>query len=150
MPYNQKTLKQGWYHPQHPKKYKGNINEIVFRSGLELKYMRFFDLNPKVLKWNSEEIFIPYHLEIDNKTHRYFIDFWIRMKNTKDEIVEYLIEVKPHAFTMEPEIPVTGRITKTYKLKCLEWIKNRSKWKYAQEYAKKKGMKFIILTENDL
>lgn len=148
--YNKKTLKQGFYHPQNPEKYKGDVRNIIFRSGLELKYMRYFDINPNILQWNSEEIYIPYKLDIDGSTHRYFIDFWVKLKDKNNEVKEFLIEIKPYQFTIEPTPPITGKITKSYKEKCFEWVKNQNKWKYAQKYAENNGMKFIVLTEKDL
>ncbi len=147
MPYNQKHLKQGIYKPRNPEKYKGNVNDIVFRSGLELKYFRWFDHNKAVLQWNSESIVVPYVADVDGRTHRYFVDIWAKIKG-KGGVQEYLIEIKPFAFVQEP--PQQNRKTQSYQRKVYEWIKNRNKWDAADKYAKKQGMKFIILTENDI
>ena len=38
------------------------------------------DLNPDVLKWGSEETVIPYVSPLDNKIHRYFVDFYIQVR----------------------------------------------------------------------
>jgi hypothetical protein len=145
--YNQRTLHQGSYKPRYPDKYKGNPNSIVFRSGLELKFFRFFDHNKAVLLWNSEEVIVPYVSDIDGKLHRYFVDIWAKM-NGKNGVQEYIIEIKPFAFTQAP--PQQNRKTQTYQRKVMEYIKNLNKWKAADEYAKKQGQKFIILTEKDL
>jgi hypothetical protein len=147
MPYNQNTLKQGKYRPAHPEKYKGDPSTIVFRSGLELKFYRFFDHNPAILEWNSEEVVVPYKADVDGKVHRYFVDAWLKVKG-KGGITEYLVEIKPFAFTQEPA--QQNRKTQTYQRKVFEYIKNLNKWKAADAFAKSKGKKFIILTEKDL
>jgi hypothetical protein len=146
--YNQKTLKQGFYKPRNPGKYKGETNGIVFRSGLELKMFRFFDYNKTIIEWNSEEVIVPYVSDLDGKLHRYFVDAWLKVRNKQGNIQEYLVEIKPLKFTKEP--PQTSRHTKSYQMQVMEWIKNTNKWKAAHAHAKKKGQKFIILTEKDL
>lgn len=148
MVYNQKTLKQGYYRPVHPEKYKGDVGNIIFRSGLELKFYRFFDHNPAIMRWNSEQVVVPYTADVDGKNHRYFVDAWLKVKTRGGKTQEYLVEIKPYAFTLEP--PQQNRKTQTYQRKVFEYIKNLNKWKAADKYAKKKGMKFIILTEKDL
>lgn len=145
--YNQKTLHQGTYKARNPDKYKGNPNGIVFRSGLELKFFRFFDHNKAVLQWNSEEVVVPYVSDLDGRLHRYFVDIWAKIKG-KDKVNEYLIEIKPFAFTQEP--PQVSRKSQAYQRKCMEYIKNLNKWKAADKHARSKGQKFIILTEKDL
>jgi hypothetical protein len=145
--YNQRTLHQGTYKPRYPDKYKGNPSNIIFRSGLELKFFRFFDHNKAVLQWNSEEVVVPYMSDLDGKMHRYFVDIWAKM-NGKNGVQEYIIEIKPFAFTQAPA--QQNRKTQVYQRKVMEYIKNINKWKAADAYAKKQGQKFIILTEKDL
>jgi hypothetical protein len=145
--YNQKTLKQGWYKPRFPEKYKGNVDTIIFRSGLELKFFRFFDFNKVILQWNSEEVVVPYVSDLDGGMHRYYVDAWLKVKS-KNGIQEFLIEIKPFAYTQAP--PQQSRKSRSYQQKVMEYIKNLNKWKAADAYAKKKGQKFKILTEKDL
>ena len=47
-----KRFHQGVYKPQNPEKCL--TTECVFRSGLELKFFRFLDSNPNVIKWGTE------------------------------------------------------------------------------------------------
>ena len=47
---------KGLYKPTNPKKYIGNTNQIVYRSLLERRFMRYCDLNPDVTAWASEEL----------------------------------------------------------------------------------------------
>ena len=57
--------------------------------------MKYLDTTPSILKWSSEEITIPYLSPVDGRRHRYFPDFWVRVKTSGGEIKESLIEVKP-------------------------------------------------------
>jgi len=84
----------GTYKPQNPQKYNGDINNIVWRSSWEFKFMRWCDLSDNVLEWSSEETIIPYICKTDNKPHRYFVDFKIKVR-TKNGVKTYLVEVKP-------------------------------------------------------
>ena len=67
----------GLYKPINPEKYQGNVDNIVYRSGLELKFFKYLDLNKNILKWGSEIIVVMYK-GLDGKTHRYFPDLWVR------------------------------------------------------------------------
>lgn len=139
--------KQGMFKPRFPKKYKGNPNNIVFRSGLELKYFNFLDTRKNVLKWNSEEFYIPY-TGVDGRRHKYYVDVWIRVKNKKGEIREYIVEIKPSSETKPPAKP--KRITKSYKYKIATWMKNKLKWEAAEKFAEKNNQTFLIATERNI
>ncbi len=54
-----KRFNQGIYRPKNADKFIGET--AIFRSGLELKFFRFCDNNPNVVKWGSENIVIPYY-----------------------------------------------------------------------------------------
>ena len=69
--------KQGFFTPRFPKKYIGDPTNIVYRSGWEKRVMQTLDENSNVLRWASEEIVIPYISPIDNRPHRYFVDFYV-------------------------------------------------------------------------
>ena len=51
---------KGLFKPKNPSKYKGNINEIVYRSSWEKKMMIYCDTTKSVVEWGSEELVIPY------------------------------------------------------------------------------------------
>ena len=57
--------------------------------------MVYCDKNQNILEWASEEIAIPYRSPIDNRVHRYFPDFYMKVKETNGKIKNYVIEVKP-------------------------------------------------------
>ena len=73
---------RGRYIPSNPKKYKGDSSRIIYRSLWERKLMVYCDRNEKVLEWGSEEVIIPYLSPWDNKFHRYFPDFYMKVKQT--------------------------------------------------------------------
>jgi predicted nucleotidyltransferase len=122
--------------------------EIWYRSGWELKAMQHFDQNPNVLEWSSEEYIIPYVSAVDGKWHRYFPDFYIKVRTKTGEVKEYICEVKPKAQTQEPK--VQKRKTKKYIYEVLNWGVNTSKWEAAHRFCQSKGWEFKILTETDL
>lgn len=140
--------KQGLFNPRHPEKYKGSL-PIVYRSGLELKVMRFFDENRNVVSWGSESIVIPYRKPTDNKVHRYFTDFNVVIRDSNGNDLKYLIEVKPYKQTIPPKD--TGRKShKTLLMEKVNYSINMSKWTAAREWAKKNGYIFNIITEKDI
>ena len=53
--------------------------------------MVYCDLNENILEWGSEEIAIPYRSPIDNRVHRYFPDFYVKLKRDywKDQKIYY-------------------------------------------------------------
>ena len=89
---------QGRYTVSFPKKYKGDPNNVIYRSSWEYKFMKWCDLTPSIQEWGSEEIIIPYISPVDGKKHRYFPDFYVKINNQK-----YLVEVKPLKQTKEPK-----------------------------------------------
>lgn len=140
---------QNFFRAANPSKYKGDPSNIIFRSSWEFKVMSELDSNPAVLEWSSEEIVIPYKSPIDNKVHRYFMDFYVKKKNHSDGKIEILlIEVKPKAQTKPPKIQ--SKTSKRYLTEVATWGVNSAKWKAAEAYCKQRGWRFMILTEDDL
>ena len=140
--------KQGLFSPNNPKKYNGST-PIVYRSGLEFKYMCFLDKNPNILSWGSESVVIPYIKPTDGKMHRYFIDFNFRIKDKGGKVHKFLIEVKPARQCKPPN--AKNRRNKMNLLKeQVTYATNLSKWEAAKTWAKKNGYKFIIVTELDI
>ena len=135
---------KGKYKPKNPKKYKGDPNNITYRSSWELQMMAYLDKNPDIVWWASEEMAIPYRSPIDGKRHRYFPDFII--KTTNGEVV--MIEVKPASQSRPPE--KKSRVTKKYLNEIKTWGINQAKWKAAQEYCKDRKWKFQVVTEDHL
>ncbi len=137
-------FKQGKYIPRHPNKYKGDPNNIIYRSSWEHKFMLWCDRsNSSVQEWGSEEIAIPYISPVDGKRHKYFPDFYVKIKGKK-----YMLEVKP--FKQTKETKTQKKITKSYVSEVLTWAVNKAKWKAAGEVCEDNGYKFMIITEKEL
>ena len=93
---------KGKYVLKNPDKYLGNKDNIVYRSSWEKTVMINLDTNPNVWKWTSEETVIPYISPIDNRPHKYFMDFTVFYKDKEGKVFTTMIEVKPFAQTQEP------------------------------------------------
>ena len=86
---------RGKYKPMNPKKYKGDSSQVIYRSLWERKLMVYCDKNNSVVEWGSEEIIIPYVSPKDGRVHRYFPDFYMKVKQTNGTYKKFIIEVKP-------------------------------------------------------
>ena len=139
---------RGRYIPTYPKKYKGDPSKIIYRSLWERKFMVYCDKNQNILEWASEEIAIPYRSPIDNRVHRYFPDFYMKVKETNGKIKNYVIEVKPAKQTKPPVKP--KRQTKGYIREAYEYAKNQAKWKMAKEFCADRQWVFKVVTEKEL
>ena len=139
---------KGKYKPSYPKKYKGDPNNIVYRSLWERKFMVYCDNNQNILEWGSEEVIVPYRSPIDNRYHRYFPDFYIKVKESNGMIKKMIIEIKPFKQCIEPK--VKQRKTKGYIYEVVEYAKNQAKWNAAKEWWLDHGYEFKVLTENEL
>ena len=139
---------KGKYYPSFPRKYKGDPTNIIYRSLWERKFMVYCDKNQNILEWASEEIAIPYRSPIDNRVHRYFPDFYMKVKETNGRIKNYVIEVKPAKQTKPPKKP--KRQTKGYIREAYEYAKNQAKWKMAKEFCADRQWEFKVVTEKEL
>ena len=139
---------KGKYYPSYPRKYKGDPTKIIYRSLWERKFMVYCDKNNNILEWASEEIAIPYRSPIDNRVHRYFPDFYMKVKETNGRIRKYIIEVKPAKQTKPPVKP--KRQTKRYISEAYEYAKNQAKWKMAREFCADRQWEFKVVTEKEL
>ena len=136
---------KGLYKPTNPKKYVGNTNQIVYRSLLERRFMRYCDLNKDIKFWASEELPVRYYNPLDKRYHRYFPDFVVKTVNGD----KYMIEIKPSRQAVKPKPPKANK-SKRYMRESFEYIKNQAKWSAARQYCEDKGMQFKIITEKDL
>ena len=139
----------GIYKPQNPSKYRGNPCRIIYRSLWERKFMNFCDNNPNIIEWGSEEVIIPYRCPTDGRVHRYYPDFYIKVKNKSGKTSKYIIEVKPKKQTKAPDLK-PKRKTAAWKRSVNTYMKNCAKWRAAEEYCDDRMMKFMILTEDHL
>lgn len=140
--------RKGFFRPRNPSKYKGNPSNIIYRSSWEAKLMVYLDQHPEVIQWSSEEFSIPYRSPIDGKLHRYFPDFYVKMKNKEGIVETVIIEVKPLKQTIPPKIQT--KPTKKYITEVKTWGINSAKWKAAKEFCEDRKWTFKIMTEREL
>ena len=50
-------------------KYKGDFDNVIYRSLWERHVFKWCDENPNVKQWSSEEIIVPYFYEADKRYH---------------------------------------------------------------------------------
>jgi hypothetical protein len=126
----------------NPGKYVGN-HMPTYRSSWEFSFMSFCDKDPRILKWASEAVKIPYKDPFTGKATIYVPDFFIQYADKNGKMQVELIEVKPQSQTL---LEKAGKS----RYNQLQWAKNQAKWRSAQVWCSKQGIKFRILTENDL
>lgn len=134
---------KGKYTIKNKSKYLGDPSKVIYRSLWERQTFKWCEGSPRVKKWNSEEIVIPYKCKTDNRIHRYYVDLLVELDNR--EII--LVEIKPKKQTVAPQ---KKRKTKKYINEVMTYIKNTSKWEAASQYAEHKGWKFQVWTEETL
>lgn len=140
---------KGKYKPENTDKYVGNPQNIIYRSLLERRFMVFCDRNPNILKWASEELYIPYISPVDNRIHKYYVDFIIEVLEKDGSKKTYLIEIKPERHCFEPKNSI-NKSKRTFLKEMKNWAINNSKWKAAKEFADKQNWTFKIITEKNL
>lgn len=132
---------QGEYVPKNAQKYVG-IGRIKYRSGWEWSFMQFLDNHPSVIQWSSESIKIPYFNPVKGKQSIYIPDFLIVYVDKDGTKHAELIEIKPKKeTTME-----TARSTRDKLVVAI----NIAKWQAATAWCKQQGLKFRLVTENEL
>jgi hypothetical protein len=138
----------GLFKPRNPKKYVGDHTNIVYRSSWECKVMNWLDTNNDIISWASEEMIVPYISPVDNRKHRYFPDFIVKLRTRDGKLKTMMLEVKPKKQTIQPV--VRKRVTKQYINEVTTYAVNVAKWDAATEFCADRGWEFKILTEEHL
>jgi hypothetical protein len=133
---------RGKFTMTQPAKYVGT-KVPTYRSSWEWSFMRFCDTNPSVQKWASEAISIPYRDPLTGRQTIYVPDFFIQYMDKNNKMHVELIEVKPASQA------ILERVGKN-KYNQAQFVKNQAKWQAANVWCKQQGIKFRILSENDL
>lgn len=147
---------KGKYRPKKASKYRGDVRNIVYRSLLERRFMVFCDTNESVLWWSSEEVIVPYVSPVDNRWHRYFVDFLVELRTKTGAIETVLVEVKPDRQCKPPKkmnlvgVDKRTKEARRYIREATTWGINSAKWEAATEYAENRGWKFKIITDKEL
>ena len=139
----------GKYNPINPKKYKGDPSKVIYRSLWERKLMVYCDNTKSVLEWGSEEVIIPYVSPCDGKVHRYFPDFYMKVKQASGKTKKFIVEVKPK-YQCKPPVSTPKRKTKKWMNEVKTWVINEAKWKSANFFCESNDMEFKIFTEDHL
>ena len=134
----------GKYHVKNPDRYKGNHNDVIYRSQWEKACFMWLDDHKEVKWWNSEEFVVRYFYEVDQVWRRYHVDLAIKWKNGKT----LLVEVKPKKQCQPPKVkrPKSKRSLN----EAFAWVMNCNKWEAADKIAKDNGWEFVIWTEDEL
>lgn len=132
----------GLFRPKNPQKYVGNVNRIAFRSSWEVSFMKWLDANDAIIRWGSEELFIPYVSPKDGRVHRYFPDIVVLYKHKDGSIRKEIVEIKPYKETIETP-RMSPRDAEAIMI-------NRAKWAAAAEFAARNGASFRVVTEKTL
>jgi hypothetical protein len=138
----------GKFSPKNTNKYLGDPTNVWYRSLWERRVMVRLDEDPNVIEWSNEEIVIPYLSPIDGRWHRYFPDFFVRVRNRQGMQEAMILEVKPLKQSVPP--PIKKRITRQYIQEVATYGINEAKWKAATEYCKDRNWSFKVITEKDL
>ena len=140
--------------PKNPKKYVGNASNIICRSNWERVFCEKCDTNDNIVTWASEEFSIPYISPLDNKRHRYYPDFLIKVKEEDGKFKKYVIEIKPKKQTIKPKMKTDSRkrprMTNSYAKELNNYAVNVAKWNAAIEFCKDNSLEFQIITEDNL
>jgi len=143
---------KGYYTPNNPEKWILSESglagaQIMYRSSWERKFCVFADNNKNVKYVASEPFAIPYVSPLDNKPHKYYIDFIAVIVDKDGNESKKFIEVKPRAQTKAPR---KSKNMKRYVKEMRTYQVNKAKWQAAIAFCNKQGWEFLILTEIEL
>jgi hypothetical protein len=132
---------QGPYTVKNPAKYVGK-GVPRYRSGWELSFMIFLDNNDNVMQWASESIQIPYRNPVTGKQSIYVPDFLITYRTRQNTLIAEVIEIKPKKQSII-ESKMNNRDRMVVAI-------NYAKWDSATKWCNRNGLKFRVITEDDL
>ena len=132
---------QGSYVIQNAHKYVGK-GAPRYRSGWEHAFMRFLDNNEHVVNWVSESISIPYRNPLTGKQSMYIPDFLITYRNKSNQLIAELVEIKPKKQSVI-ESKASARDRAVIAI-------NYAKWDAATKWARRNGLTFRVITEDDM
>jgi hypothetical protein len=132
---------QGFYKIKNLEKYVGK-GMPKYRSGWEHAFMKFLDENEHVLQWASESLSIPYRNPITGKQSIYIPDFLITYRSKTSTMVAEIIEIKPKKQSVL-ESKLSARDAAIVAV-------NYAKWDAATKWAKRNGLSFRVITEDNL
>ena len=133
---------QGRFEMKNPDKYVGKKTPLA-RSSWEFVVMRMLDEHPGVQNWASESIQIPYRDPLTGRNTIYVPDFFIvYVDKDKKKHVE-VVEVKPASQTLSERVGKSMYNREQY-------VKNLAKWEAANAWCKQQGIKFRVVSEDEI
>lgn len=132
---------QGNYVIKNAHKYVGK-GSPRYRSGWEHAFMRFLDNNEHVVNWASESISIPYRNPVTGRQSMYVPDFFITYRNRSNQLIAELVEIKPKKQSVI-ESKMSARDGAIVAV-------NYAKWDAATKWARRNGITFRVITEDDM
>jgi hypothetical protein len=132
---------QGPYTVKNAAKYVGK-GVPRYRSGWELSFMQFLDNNDHVMQWASESIQIPYRNPITGKQSIYVPDFLITYRTRQNTLIAEVVEIKPKKQSVI-ESKMSNRDRMVVAI-------NYAKWDSATKWCARNGLKFRVITEDDM
>jgi hypothetical protein len=136
-----RATRKGVFTPQFKEKYTGTY-PIIYRSSWELQFMQYCDQVPGVMEWASEPMKIPYQNPLTGKQTVYIPDFLVTYMRTGGATSTKLIEIKPMHEAFEEHARTSADV--------MTRAKNEAKWGAATQWASRRGIDFIVLTEAEL
>lgn len=133
---------QGIFTPKNPQKYVGKHNP-KFRSGWEMVFMQFCDLNESVLYWASEAISVPYIHPLTGRRSMYIPDFFVVYRNKRGQQIAEVVEIKPKKQSLLESKSMNSRDRAIVAV-------NHAKWKSAAQWCATKGYQFRVITEDQI
>jgi hypothetical protein len=135
------NFRQGFYQVKNTQKYVG-AGHPKYRSGWEMTFMMFLDSNDNVLQWASESVRIPYRNPITGKQSMYVPDFLVTYRGPNNTVKAELIEIKPKKQSL-----IESRMSD--RDRAIVAV-NYAKWDVATKWAKRNGLIFRVITEDDI
>jgi len=124
---------------------KNRFGKCLFRSSWERAFAVYLDRNPEVSNWTYERKIIWYFNPFKKRRSRYYPDFFVKLRNGK----EIIVEIKPSGETKKP-VKRGRKKQSTFLYETYMYELNQAKWKSCKEYCRKTKREFKVLTELDL
>lgn len=142
---------QGYHKLNHPEKLIGYYDVklgVIYRSGLELRFIKLLDSSPKCIRWSYEndELIISYFNPVKQKMCNYYPDFYVEMIGNSNKLKKFLIEIKSQKDTEKPDRE-KYKTKKAYLYQLSISAVNEAKRKAAVEFCKNKDMTYEYITD---
>jgi hypothetical protein len=105
--------------------------------------MQFCDTHPSIQRWACESIKVPYRNPLNGRNSIYVPDFLIQYVDKNNATQVDIIEIKPQN---QAVLESVGK----NKTRQAQFIQNQAKWAAATNWCKQQGIRFRVVTENEL